>query len=584
MWEACLVLSIIVLIGFCLLAGTNRLHISHKLLNPIRVIFCGVFIADIMLFLPIYYLKFDGEFGSPFNTFLLSIHNTLRLFVLDGDFDFIINEIAPISGWLHTIYMIWAAILFVASPILTFGFVLSFFKNITSYTSYLLHYRSDVYIFSELNEKSLILAESIRRTNKKCLLLFTDVYETEEETNFEHRKEAQSLNALCFKKDIVTVNFKFHSQKSLRSFFMIGADETENIDQALTIISTYGKHSNSRLYVFSTSIEGELLLNSAEKANIKVRRINEVQSFIFRNLYENGAQIFDTAKEEETGKQIHAVVLGLGRYGTEMVKALTWFCQMDGYRLKIDAYDQDEKAREKFALLCPDLISPEHNGVFIDGDSQYTINIHNNVDVRTGDFADNILSMEVPTYIFVCLGDDVQNIRTAVDMRILCERRGINPPIQAIVCNSRECKTLTNIQNFKGQAYNIDFVGDFATSYSQKVIINSELEMEALARHTKWGDEDSFWNFEYNYRSSTASAIHKKMKIHCGIPGIELPVQNRTEEEKYVLRNLEHRRWSAYMRSEGYVYAPKRNDLAKTHHCLIPYDELPEHEKAKDDD
>jgi len=36
------------------------------------------------------------------------------------------------------------------------------------------------------------------------------------------------------------------------------------------------------------------------------------------------------------------------------------------------------------------------------------------------------------------------------------------------------------------------------------------------------------------------------------------------------------------MRSEGFRYAPVRNDIAKEHHNLVPYDELDEKTKALD--
>ena len=62
----------------------------------------------------------------------------------------------------------------------------------------------------------------------------------------------------------------------------------------------------------------------------------------------------------------------------------------------------------------------------------------------------------------------------------------------------------------------------------------------------------------------------------------------RTEEEKQLLRVIEHRRWNAYMRAEGYCYSgsrdkQSRNDLAKLHNDLVPFDLLTEEEKAKDD-
>ena len=74
------------------------------------------------------------------------------------------------------------------------------------------------------------------------------------------------------------------------------------------------------------------------------------------------------------------------------------------------------------------------------------------------------------------------------------------------------------------------------------------------------------------------------MKKLCGIAGVDKEPCDRTEEELVGLRVLEHQRWNAYMRSEGFTYAPKRNNLAKTHHCLVPFGELSLEEQKKDDD
>ena len=46
---------------------------------------------------------------------------------------------------------------------------------------------------------------------------------------------------------------------------------------------------------------------------------------------------------------------------------------------------------------------------------------------------------------------------------------------------------------------------------------------------------------------------------------------------------MEHKRWNAYVRSEGFVKSAKRDKLAKTHHLLVPFKELPYEEQIKDD-
>ena len=43
-----------------------------------------------------------------------------------------------------------------------------------------------------------------------------------------------------------------------------------------------------------------------------------------------------------------------------------------------------------------------------------------------------------------------------------------------------------------------------------------------------------------------------------------------------------HEVWAKQRLSDGWTWGPQRNDEAKHHPCLIPYDELPESEKQYD--
>lgn len=43
-----------------------------------------------------------------------------------------------------------------------------------------------------------------------------------------------------------------------------------------------------------------------------------------------------------------------------------------------------------------------------------------------------------------------------------------------------------------------------------------------------------------------------------------------------------HAAWMDARIAEGWTYGPKRNDETKQSPCLVPYDELPESEKAYD--
>ena len=573
---ASLVLLIVAVIAVFVFSGTRL--IKGKKIKLSYIIKGGViFLAVLAMFLPVHKAAGEGVKG-----FFLSIFYSMQLLGLDAGFE-------DIAICAPACYQIWASIVFCVAPVLTFGFVLTLFKDVYSSCRLwlCLHCRKAFYVFSELNDKSLALASDIKAKNKKAVIVFTDVFERNEEKIYELIEQAEILGAICFKKDILVLRFLKGTNKSV-SFFTIGSNETENLNQGLKLIEKYNDRDNTHVYIFSTKIESELLLTAANKGKVKVRRVNEVRSLINRILYENGEIIFDSAKVREEGeKLISAVVIGMGNHGTEMVKALSWFGQMDGYKLEINAFDRDPLAEEKFVALAPELMSPKYNGVYVEGEAQYKIEIHPDVDVQSISFVNKIKQITDTTYVFVALGNDDINVKTAVDLRMHFERMNIHPKIQTVVYDTHQKKALEGIRNFKKQDYDIEFVGDIESSYAESVIIDSELENDALQRHLKYGEEEEFWTYEYNYRSSVASAIHMKARIKCGILGADKAEGELTEEERNTIEALEHRRWNAYMRSEGYVFSgskdkSSRNDLAKMHHDLVDFSSLSDEDKRKD--
>ena len=347
---------------------------------------------------------------------------------------------------------------------------------------------------------------------------------------------------------------------------------------------------------------------------MKVIRVNDIQSLVYHNLDVHGMRLFENARDMGNGdKVISAVIVGLGKYGVEMTKALTWFCQMDGFKLKINAFDIDENARGHFENMCPDLMSKSLNGQDIPGEAYYEINIHGGVDIKSPAFVDALSKIKDATYIFVSLGSDAENLSAAVEIRSLCERVSFKgdhhkPDIETVIYDSEVAKTMgikwdndntseisEGVCNFKKKPYKIHMIGSLDELYSVGTILDSETVKKAEEANTKHaecvyeealkeisdlpGSEDSeekkdiekkkkediqaFYKFEYNYRSSVARVIHEKK---CK----ELNLKNP---------ELEHKRWNAYMRTEGYRFSgskneASRNDLAKLHHNLVPFSEL----------
>ena len=78
------------------------------------------------------------------------------------------------------------------------------------------------------------------------------------------------------------------------------------------------------------------------------------------------------------------------------------------------------------------------------------------------------------------------------------------------------------------------------------------------------------------------------MKIETYVPqpvdtsDVQLPEELNELVEK-MAKNV-HDVWAQSRISQGWTYGPERNDALKHHPCLVPYEELPEEEKAYDRD
>lgn len=61
------------------------------------------------------------------------------------------------------------------------------------------------------------------------------------------------------------------------------------------------------------------------------------------------------------------------------------------------------------------------------------------------------------------------------------------------------------------------------------------------------------------------------------ILGVTAVVDNPTITSEQI-----HQKWMDAKVADGYVYGSVKSDTDKTHPCLVPYSELPAHQKTKD--
>ncbi len=560
--------------------------------NPVFVILISLFIAGFLMFLPVYLDGYfsDGGFLGAIKAIGVTIHNTMRLFILDGEFDAIrdLTEKAEMYSWLSKAYSVFGAIMFVIAPVMTVGFVLSFFKNATAYIKYAFCLKKEIYYMSELNSHSLLLTENARNSRTGTATVFLNCQNADEELI----NRARELGAICLNADVNEIRIK-SGANVVRKIYFISTDENKNLDSALSLINKFRgskyDNNNTQAYVFATGKESELLLNSADNGEIKVRRIQPSRNFVLYSTLRKHP-IFNSAIDENGVKKINLLVVGMGKYGEEMVKATCWLGQMPNYEVSVHVIDVKNNLSDVLGSRAPEFI--KYNGSSVKGEAQYKITFYDGIDVKSDEFRKILQKVGKITSAYTMLGCDALNIETAIKIREEFGRLNISngypvPSIYAVVKSSEQNGTISSngeLISETGKNYGIQLIGDEREEYSIDVIEQAELEEKGLKCHLNWSttseeiaqNTKKYDKYEYYRRSSMAEALYSEQRVNLGIL-----LDGNIDNE--VIKEYEHRRWNAYMRSEGFVYGKVRDDIAKTHPSLIPYEELSQKEKGKDE-
>ncbi len=132
-------------------------------------------------------------------------------------------------------------------------------------------------------------------------------------------------------------------------------------------------------------------------------------------------------------------------------------------------------------------------------------------------------------------------------------------------------------RNGKAMREGIDWIPD---------MIYAELSTDGIKK-----DIMKYTSFEYFRDSSIAREIHQQMLKKYFTDYFEEFDKNKRKHRKIMVcsckkcnafRLTEHARWNAYMRVNGYIYAAIRNDRAKCHNDIKPWNKLSAPERYKD--
>lgn len=468
------------------------------------------------------------------------------------------------------LYFILINILFIAMPIITGSFILTFVGNIVTKISFELLKNKELHIFSEVNPKSLLLAKRLQ-TQKNARIVFTDVID----------KSKINVKSVNITKKITDINFEKNTNKL--NFYMISENEEENLNKTLELINKYKDRENTKINIINDSAETATVLDSTNKGKISVDIINEKERAIF-NLLDKTPLYLNTVD-----KTISILIVGCGKLGKEFLKDATWCSMMVGYKLEIMVIDINaEKVRDNIYIEAPEILE-HYNIKFV------------TADIKSDEAINALKTRPKVNYILVAMDNDDKNLEASIMLRRFYLREFRREPIINLwILNEYKQEQISCIVNEKNNSYKLNAFGSFEDLYFRNNIVNSDIERIAEQIHLTYSPDDikleKYNLLEYNKRSSRASGLHIKYKIYSIL---QEQYTDNMEENLKLFRELynqdiedkltrnEHDRWNAYTRSIGYIHATiddvknyyeKTNHyvyyLARMHPALVTFEEL----------
>lgn len=492
------------------------------------------------------------------------------------------------NGYPNYRFVTW--LLCIGIPILTVSTVLSVLLNFVPHP---LPPREEYLIFSQVEENSILLAESMMRDQKHKKRMAIFLRTSSDKLTPEYETRLKQIRAKVYpytEADLLRIHWRMR-RKKLR-FFFLSSDTERNFDQMKTMltetesdelfdrpssknIEAIKKEEQSgvfrqELYLLSETDSAPLLIDNLRKELCQLRKDSKapyVRLPVFAHTdlrlldrYRTG--MYDLLQsrplyESEQNKQIRVLVLGFGRVGQAFFRAAVSFCSMAGYEISFCIRDLEiDRQWEKLILeypQCSASISVEKENMNVQSEDILKL-IDRKIDL-----------LQPFTYIMLSLGEDERNITVASSLARHYRRKYWENPSTLLptICvnleNSIKADYVSEFFRYDTPVVPLHVFGTDKKTFSENMLINRSLWKAARMLHQGLKEQAmydfSYWT-EYERRSSVACVAHaayhvKAMEAIFPKKDYEEAYRQLSNEQKKAMIDAEHRRWRHYSRCEG---------------------------------
>lgn len=424
-----------------------------------------------------------------------------------------------------------------------------------------------LYVFSEYNAKTASIAASIER-GKGSGIVFVS---SKEQLSEEQKHKIEELDGILIFDTLDAAVKSLEKLTKEMEVFVFNASEQENLSDLGRLADVLNNMQiPAKVYVELSETPWDLyngIIKDPDHSKVTVNLVRVEETYVYNNLLHHS--IFANAVDDGKGSKIIKILIaGINERNIEMLKAVLHLSQMPFYRPEIIVIDEEDR-RGYLSKLMPE-VKDEYDEV---GDAIYKLEYHGGVRCGSEEFEALLEEKSKDfTFAFVNIGDDLQNINTALALKAFCRKDSRNSgyKIQAVVRDASACSLWDEVL-----IRDIQITGMDCDVYSHDFITMSDIDSlsreihevrqednlrkaEAKAKEkgepctytkTPW---EKYCNNEYDRHSVFARTLSFRYKVRYLVEtGKDLSETKKTEP--WLI--YEHMRWDMYTRTLGYTCA-----------------------------
>lgn len=478
---------------------------------------------------------------------------------------------------------------------------------------------------------------------KQPLIVFTDAYgDDDSEQHNELLERVQNLRALCIKKDLRNLSLRLsrsltylliddQPEHNLRSF----SDLTDPAAEQLWPLPKEPEKPATKIVVFvQKEHEADLVKTMMRQrelsALLTVRIIHDYTNTAVNLMYDAPLYLPLLERKPCPGQkqQLRIVIFGSGSIAEETLRTIYWCGQMLHTEVSVDVISKDASLLEsRLRSACPELLASCEAGADILStfpasenkrpNPPYLAHIAftNHPNVLDSETLDPALLRQMD-YCIIALGSDGTNLSLTNSLRIEAARRHLtDPSVRTVIVPAIFDPQLADAVRIPVPDRDGLLILPFATlrsRFSVKNVFMQNFMEDAIASAGLYGPDEQrkMLEDEYTYWANLARSVHASYKLFSAGILESVDLTQSEQAQRYLLRKceaadmlrttpaagqkdeplgrqlawLEHRRWNAFLRAQGFTCADDKmheaifrlgekdlhkNLRLKLHPCLV---------------